>query len=388
MIAVRVLHLVPARSADPETLAAGLLARWLHASGHPQAIAAAEPGLPVVGEGIESFSWAKSRLAWWLGGRTRFLARIGTWVPDLIHAHGLAQVPLALGLARRLRLPALASIHRLVDPHAQRVVRDPLLKWLLVPTEFHRSHWVAEVGIDRDRVGVLPCGVDLAAAATRRPADGRLVVGVEAVPGQDSGLPALFEAVEQIRREGVQARIVAAVADESAARRVQQLATGLGVGGQVVLAVGNGAIDLVGRCDVLVRPDACEQPLLAAVQAMAEARPIIAVGVGGLSELVRDGESALIVPAGDAAAFAAALRQLADEVNRRTIGAAARASAEARFGLTEVGTAALEFYHAAIGPAPEAGSLTETASSWRRATEMRARRLESDANTAAREPQP
>ncbi len=56
-----------------------------------------------------------------------------------------------------------------------------------------------------------------------------------------------------------------------------------------------------------------EATSLSALEAMASGRPLIAGRVGGLAEMVRDGETGLLVPAADPEALAAAILRLADE---------------------------------------------------------------------------
>jgi glycosyltransferase involved in cell wall biosynthesis len=62
---------------------------------------------------------------------------------------------------------------------------------------------------------------------------------------------------------------------------------------------------------------------------MAAGRAVVASRCGQLVELIRDGETGLLVPPGDAVALAEAIRELADDERlRRAIGA--RAAAEVR----------------------------------------------------------
>jgi glycosyltransferase involved in cell wall biosynthesis len=79
---------------------------------------------------------------------------------------------------------------------------------------------------------------------------------------------------------------------------------------------------------VFVLPSHSEGLPVALLEAMAWGRAIVATRVGGVPDVVEDGRDALIVPAGDPAALAAALRSLlADPERRHRLGAGARARA-------------------------------------------------------------
>jgi glycosyltransferase involved in cell wall biosynthesis len=65
---------------------------------------------------------------------------------------------------------------------------------------------------------------------------------------------------------------------------------------------------------------------IAACEAMACARPVIAARTGGLPEVVRDGETGFLAPPGDAAALAERIGALLDDESlRKRLGAAGRA---------------------------------------------------------------
>lgn len=68
---------------------------------------------------------------------------------------------------------------------------------------------------------------------------------------------------------------------------------------------------LLATWDVLVMPSREEGFPLAALEAMAAARPVVASRVGGLTELVVDGVTGLLVAVGDTDALAACLAELA-----------------------------------------------------------------------------
>ena len=79
------------------------------------------------------------------------------------------------------------------------------------------------------------------------------------------------------------------------------------------------------------------------LEAMAHARPVVASAVGGLRDLVVDGETGYLVEPGDRAAFRAALeRLLADRDLRRRLGAAGRERAAKHFSWPRVTELTLE----------------------------------------------
>lgn len=82
------------------------------------------------------------------------------------------------------------------------------------------------------------------------------------------------------------------------------------------------------RAAVLAAPSRREGYGVAAREAMAWGRPVVATAVGGLVDAVEDGVTGLLVPPGDVAALRAALeRLLGDAELRARLGAAARGRA-------------------------------------------------------------
>lgn len=84
--------------------------------------------------------------------------------------------------------------------------------------------------------------------------------------------------------------------------------------------------------DVSVLPSDREAQGLVILEAMASARPVVATRVGGIPEMIEDGVTGLLVPAGDPAALAGAiLRPLQDRRLARRLGRAGRELVEGRF---------------------------------------------------------
>ena len=74
---------------------------------------------------------------------------------------------------------------------------------------------------------------------------------------------------------------------------------------------------LLAACDIFCMPSLREGLGIAALEAMAAGRAVVASRVGGLGQAVDDGRTGLLVPPGDAPALAAALERLLRDSNLR-----------------------------------------------------------------------
>ena len=105
---------------------------------------------------------------------------------------------------------------------------------------------------------------------------------------------------------------------------------------------------LYARAAVVVCPSRREGFGVACLEAMAHGRPVVASAVGGLRDLVVDGETGLLVPARDPGALRDALDTLlADPTLRRRLGSAGRRRAQELFSWSAVTDATLAAYEAA-----------------------------------------
>jgi glycosyltransferase involved in cell wall biosynthesis len=106
---------------------------------------------------------------------------------------------------------------------------------------------------------------------------------------------------------------------------------------------------LLERASVVVAPCEREGFGLAAAEAMAFGRPVVAAAGGALLELVSDGETGLLVPPRDAPALRGAVdRLLADADLRERLGRAARERARERFGWEGVVDRTLDVYRRSV----------------------------------------
>ncbi|TMK95772.1 MAG: glycosyltransferase family 4 protein, partial [Actinobacteria bacterium] len=106
---------------------------------------------------------------------------------------------------------------------------------------------------------------------------------------------------------------------------------------------------LYGRAAVVACPSRREGFGVVCAEAMAHGRPVVASAVGGLLDLVADGETGLLVPPGQPAALRAALERLLASADLRVrLGAAARERIRARFSWDAVLDETLELYARAV----------------------------------------
>jgi glycosyltransferase involved in cell wall biosynthesis len=107
-------------------------------------------------------------------------------------------------------------------------------------------------------------------------------------------------------------------------------------------------VELYDRAAVVAVPSFREGFGVVCAEAMAHARPVVASAVGGLLDLVADGETGIHVPPGDVDALRSALRRLLEDSELRTrMGEAGRERVRERFSWAAVTDATIAAYAAA-----------------------------------------
>lgn len=269
-----------------------------------------------------------------------FLESLRAEPPDVVHAH-FATEPARVGqiLAASIGRPFSFTAHGYDlyrKPPADLADRVRRAQAVVTVSEANAVHLAATCGVPRDTFQVLPCGVDLDAfqpsPATREPDTVVAVARLRPV----KNLPALLDATQRLVDRGRRLRVVV-VGDgpDRAALEAQRAALGLD---EVVTFAGAGDQMLVRhwwhRAAVGVLTSHSEGMPVSLMEAAACGVPAVAPAVGGIPELIADGVTGFVTPPGDAGAVADALdRVLGDPGLRERLGAAARARAEARFGV-------------------------------------------------------
>jgi N-acetyl-alpha-D-glucosaminyl L-malate synthase BshA len=163
------------------------------------------------------------------------------------------------------------------------------------------------------------------------------------------------EILAKVRTAGVEARLVM-VGDGPERSACAYRAEQLGMNGHVSF-VGKQAniADYLGVADVFLLPSELESFGLAALEAQACEAPVVATRIGGIPEVVNDGESGFLSEIGDIDKMAKdTLRLLADEGLRRSFGEKGRELAVQRYSTEKIIPQYIAFYEKIVKKAKAA----------------------------------
>ena len=291
---------------------------------------------------------------------------------DLVHAHYAVPHATSLYLAKQAlgdrSFKTITTLHGTdvtrvgVEASIQRINRFSVESsdGVTVPSAFLKAAARNDLGLSEETpIEVLPNFIDtdhfLPAEQRRRELLGRLFNGGSTPIGPDERVLVHVSNFRPVKRVGdaVQAfhKIQKArparlllVGDGPERAKVAAMVRALDLSRQVCFL---GAMvefaELIRHADLFMLPSETESFGLAALEALASGVPVVAYDVGGLPEVVRDGETGRLTPVGDIDAMAnAAITLLADDSTHARYARAARQDALARFTLP----AALDRYEA------------------------------------------
>jgi phosphatidylinositol alpha-mannosyltransferase len=209
---------------------------------------------------------------------------------------------------------------------------------------------------------VIPNGVDVPAdplavrPARRAGAPLRLVFVGQAV--ERKGLPLALRAFEALR-EHVPVELTLVGAGPADVEPILMDVRGVRALGKVSDAEKVAALR---EADLLVAPSLGGESFgMVLTEAFAAGTPVVASDIAGYRDVVRDGEDGVLVPRGDAAALAEALRDLALDPARRARMSAAAADRAHRFAWPHIAEEVERSYEDAVAVPEPAGALRRTA---------------------------
>ena len=317
-----------------------------------------------------------------LGALRRLLRLLRRERFDLVHAHLTYASIFGALAARAAGIPCVATLHTApvdggawsADALRERLLGAVLRRWcraVVLVSEAARAQHAERGRLPAGRMQVVHNGVDVDAFAGGRRDETRRALGLAA--GQPAlltvsalregkGLEVLLRAMPLLLRARPDARLL--VAGEGTLRpRLEAQAADLGIARAVSwLGLRRDVADLLAAADVFVlasRQDAFPTVLL---EAMAAARPVVATSVGGIPEIVADGQTGLLVEPGDPEALAAAVGGLvADPRIASALGRAGAARARAHFSTARWTERLLRLYREVLDARRAAGAAVEAA---------------------------
>jgi glycosyltransferase involved in cell wall biosynthesis len=355
VVTLRILHVLEAVEGGTATLLRALVAEQLRC-GHFVGAVVADRGpladdLRALGASVTAIElrrelWAPVADA---GALRRLVATVRSDRWDIVHTHDSRAGVLGRPVARALGVPNVHSAHSFA--HLTQGVRGrgrsryaltwaiewalaPLSAAITVPSVGFAEQAIASRVVSRRRVEVVHNGYDpapavapdreLAALAAQAPLIGFLsrMTGVKDPLG-------LLEALALLRDRGIDFR-AAFVGDGPLESEVAERATAHGLADHVLVRpfTGLGAGPALAAFDIYVLPSTFEPFGIGLLEGMAAGLPTVATRVGGMPEIVRDGETGYLVEPADPTALADALQPLVTDPDlRQRMGSAGRARA-------------------------------------------------------------
>ncbi len=268
--------------------------------------------------------------------------------PDIVHANTRVTTILAGTLALLKRWGGLLPRDLVIINHVRD--KDPLPRWKgwvikqadwLIANSQQVKQFLVESGAPSGRVQVIYNGIDLAQFNPAPEGDAKLASRLTFI-GQiypRKGLNYLLAAVAKLKQAYPQSVLQIAGQDPTSDQRYlkeyQQLSRRLGITDRVQwLGYYEDIVALLSRTSILVLP-ALEEPFgRVLIEAMAMKVPVVATQVGGIPEVVVEGQTGLLVPSANSAELARAIQRLLDDQElRRRFGQRGREVVEAKFTL-------------------------------------------------------
>ena len=218
-----------------------------------------------------------------------------------------------------------------------------------------REFAIEHEGVSAERTAVIANGIDVDRYV---PGEGRdearaelgygpehVVVGTIGRLHEQKGHVYLIDALERLSASHPELRafiVGYGPLESSLNERIQRL----GLADRVrLLGYRTDTARLLAAMDVFVLPSLWEGMPNALLEAMAMGLPVVATGVDGNLDLVADGETGMLIPAGDAEALASAIQCLARDADRaREMGSRGRERAAQQFSLERAIESYLRLY--------------------------------------------
>ena len=282
---------------------------------------------------------------------------------DLVHAQTRVCQVAARLLKKISKVPYVATCHGFFNH--RRVSRRIFPCWgdrTIAISSSVKQHLAVDLGVDASKIDVVYNGIETSRYMDM-PAgkDGRIlkdagfdpqttVIGALGRLSVVKGYTYLVEAFSMVLSGGLDCRLML-VGEGPEKKALREKAERLGVSDKVIIVPGGGELKrFFSVMDVFCMPSLNEGLGLALMEAMASGRSCVASRIGGLAELIDDGDNGLLVPPADPGALAGAIeRVLGDRDMASGMAAAARKKAMKEFDIKESVDRTIGVYEKVMG---------------------------------------
>ena len=251
--------------------------------------------------------------------------------PHVVHAHTYKAGVLSCFAAR---LSGVGSI--IFTPHGHIFARDAripgvpsrgwkleLLRWLTRAAQScaHRVTALSPIDLEEQlalalspasKYQVIRNGIDADLFDASPPPGGPLTIGAVGRFTSEKGHLVLVRAFPRVLEKHRGARLVLVGSGEMEERLREEVAR-LGIARSVLFTGERDSVGALPEFHLFVQPSLYESQGLAILEAMAAGRPVVATDVGGVSDVVQDGVTGLLVPPDDPGRMADAILRLAGD---------------------------------------------------------------------------
>jgi glycosyltransferase involved in cell wall biosynthesis len=268
---------------------------------------------------------------------------------QVVHTHHLCQLMYA-GIAGRLARARVVhtehEFYSLSGPRSRRLLRvlSGIADTVTAVSEPVTEFLTTTVGIPARKLKTITSGVDVSrfssAVPLRRSAlgwrDDDIVIGCVARLEPEKSHELLLEAVREVRKRLPHTRLLL-MGDGGERERLLAIAQALGLNGSIkFLGIRGDIPELLGTCNLVALASSREGLPIALLEAMAAGKPVVATRVGSVPELVKDGQTGVLVPPGDVDAMVSALHGLISDPDKsQRFGKQALAVVQARYSFKQ-----------------------------------------------------
>jgi len=283
----------------------------------------------------------KSRIGFGVIWKIRKYLRVEA--PDIVHTHLFGGDTWGRFAAILARVPVIISTEHntnLDEGWAKRKVKKFLsffTKKIIAISEAVQNYSIVRDRISAKKIVVIRNGINLEkfSSLPEKKFGDPPVIGVVGRLEEQKGHKYLFEALNLIKTIPW---ILWVVGDGSLKNDLEHLAKDLNLRERIIfLGARRNVPEILSKIDIVVMPSLWEGLGIAVLEAAAAGKPIVASRVGGIPEIISDGETGILVEPGNVKSLADGLEHvLLGKIDAKDMGARARKMVEEKFSVEKM----------------------------------------------------